>query len=445
MKGRGLMVAAIVLAALTGTLYWSNHHKSAESSAASTIESSPKILAIPSTDVSELKIRKKGSDTLVLEKNGAGQWQITAPKSLAADQDAVSGILSTLSSLNSDRLVEDKAANLDQYGLAQPSVEVEISKQDKKTQRLLIGDDTPTGNGAYAAVAGDPRVFTMASYNKSSLVKNLNDLRDKRLLIFDSDKVSSIELTAKKQTIALGRSKDQWQIVKPKPFRADSFQVEELLRTLRDAKMDLSGTEDDKKVSAAFGSGALVAAAKVTDTSGTQELQVRKNKDDYYAKSTAVAGIYKITSGTGTGLDKGLDDFRNKKLFDFGYADPEKIELHDGPKSYFLTRSGSDWWSNGTKMDPGTVSALIDKMRDLSASKFPDTGFTTPAMDLTVTSNGGKRVEKVLLSKNGDNYEAKRENEPALYELSASSVSELQKSAADLRPAPAPTPAPKKK
>ena len=445
MKGRGLTVAAIVLTALTGMLYWSNHHKSAESSAASTVESSPKILAIQSTDVSELTIRKKGGNLLVLAKNGVGQWQITAPKPLAADQDAVSGILSTLSSLNSDRLVEDKAANLDQFGLAQPSVEVEITKQDKKTQRLLIGDDTPTGNAAYAAVAGDPRVFTMASYNKSSFVKSLNDLRDKRLLTFESDKVSTIELTAKKQTIAFGRSKEQWQIVRPKPFRADGPQVEELLRTLRDAKMDLSGSEDDKKVSASFGSGALFATARVTDASGTQELQVRKNKDDYYAKSNVAAGVYKVSTGTGTGLDKGLDDFRNKKLFDFGFGDPEKVEIHDGAKSYFLTRSGSDWWSNGTKMDAGTVSTLIDKIRDLSASKFPDTGFTTPVMDLTVTSNGGKRVEKILLSKNGENCEAKRENEPALYELTASSVSELQKSAADLKPAPAPAPASKKK
>jgi hypothetical protein len=195
-------------------------------------------------------------------------------------------------------------------------------------------------------------------------------------------------------------------------------------------------------VSAAFGSGALFATAKVTDTSGTQELQVRKNKDDYYAKSSAVEGIYKIPSGTGTGLDKGLDDFRNKKLFDFGFADPEQVDLHDGPKSYFLTRSGSDWWSNGTKMDAGTVSVLIDKIRDLSATKFPETGFAAPVMDLTVTSDGGKRVEKILLSKNGDNYTAKRENEPALYELNASSVSELQKSEVDLKSAPAPAPAP---
>jgi hypothetical protein len=443
MKSKGLLTASLLLLVLAAVIWWSN--KKAATADKTPIETTTvKLLNLPEDQIQNIEIEKRAGETIKLQRSDS-QWKITAPEPLRADPDAVSSMLSTLSSLSSERTVEEKATALDQYGLTQPAIELSIADKNKKITKLLIGDDTPAGTAVYAAIAGDPRVFVLSSYKKNSFDKSANDLRDKRLLMFDSDKVSSIELTAKKQTIAFGRSKDQWQIVRPKPFRADSSQVEELLRTLRDAKMDLSGSEDDKKVRGAFSSGALFATAKLTDTSGTQELQVRKNKDDYYAKSTAVAGIYKIASGTGTGLDKGLDNFRNKKLFDFGFADPEKIELHDGAKSYFLTRSGSDWWSNGTKMDAGTVSALIDKIRDLSASKFPDTGFTTPVMDLTVTSEGGKRVERVLLSKNGDNYEAKRENEPALYELSASSVSELQKSASDVKPAPAPAPAPKKK
>src|SRR6266481_4649063 len=439
MKIRDLVVAAMVLSVLIGALYWSNHHQSAESSADSNTESSPKILTLQAADIAALSIRKKSGDSIALARNDAGQWQITAPQALAADQDAVSNMLSTLTSLNSDRLVEDKASNFDQYGLTQPSIEEQITKKDGKTQKLLVGDDTPAGNGAYATLAGDSRVFTMASYKKNAFVKSSNDLRDKRLLTFDSDKVSGIELTAKKQTIALARSKDEWQIVRPKPFRADRSQAEELLRTLHDARMDLSGSEDDDKASAAFGSGTPFAAARVTDVSGTQELQVRKNKDDYYAKSSEVVGVYKISSGTGTGLDKSLDDFRNKKLFDFGFAEPEKIEIHDGSKSYFLTRSGSDWWSNGAKMDAGTVSTLVDKVRDLSASKFMEIGFASSVLDLTVTSDNGKRVERVMIAMSGDNYLAKRENEPALYELTASAISELHKTAADLKPAPSHT------
>jgi hypothetical protein len=253
-----------------------------------------------------------------------------------------------------------------------------------------------------------------------------------------------VELTAKKQSIEFGRNKDSWQILKPRPLRADNFTVEDLVRRLKDAKMDLgTGTEDDqKKLASAFAAGTPVAMAKVTDAAGTQELQVRKQKDAYYAKSSAVSGIYKVASDLGTGLDKALDEFRNKKLFDFGFDEANKVEMHDGAKAYFLTKGGADWWSNGKKMDSSSVQALIDKLRDLSASKFVDSGFTTPTIDLTVSSNDGKRTEKVLISKSGDNYVAKRENEPSLYQIDAKPVEDLQKSAADVKPAPEPTPAP---
>lgn len=443
MKFRGLLVAAIVLAALTGTLYWSNHRKSAETSAAPSADTPPKVLSLNSADLVSIKIAKKGAEDLTVTKNAAGKWQISAPKAFAADQDAVSSLASTLSSLNSDRLVEDKVADLSPYGLTQPSMAITAIEKNKKAVDLHLGDDTPTGSGVYAAVAGDPRVFIVASYNKNSLDKSFSDLRDKRLLTFDADKLIRIELTAKKQVIEFGRNKDQWQILKPKPLRADQSPVQDLIRSLQDAKMELTSTDDEKKSGAAFNSGTVVATARLTDVSGTQELQVRKSKDDYYAKSSAVVGIYKVLASVGSSLDKNLDDFRNKKLFDFGFTDPDKIEIHDGGKGYFLSHSGSDWWSNGTKMDESSVTSLVGAIRDLTASKFPDSGFATPVMDLTVTSDSGKRVEKILISKTGDRYVAKRENEAALYELPASSVTDVQNSAAALKPAAPATP-PKK-
>jgi hypothetical protein len=204
--------------------------------------------------------------------------------------------------------------------------------------------------------------------------------------------------------------------------------------------MDASSTDADaKKAAAAFASATPVATAKVTDTASTQDLQIRKNKDDYYAKSTAVPGIYKVSSDLGKELDKTVDDFRNKKLFDFGYDDPNKVEIHDGAKAYFLTKGGQDWWSaDSKKMESSSVQALVDKIRELSASKFVDSGFTAPVLEVTVTSNDGKRIEKVLISKSGDTFIAKRDNEPALYQLDSSSVADLQKVAADVKPAPPP-------
>jgi hypothetical protein len=447
MKTTGMLIAAVVLAALTGLLYWSDHHKPSETaSASSTSEApAPKILTLKDTDISNIAIKKKGTEEVDLGKGGDGKWQITAPKPLAADQDAVTSVVSTLSSLNSDRLVDDKTSDLKQYGLAEPNLEVDVTTKDKP-QKLLVGDDTPTGSATFAMLAGDPRVFTIASYTKSSLDKTSNDLRDKRLLTVDFDKISQIELVAKKQDMTFAREKDTWQILKPKPLRADNYTVEELSRKLKDAKMDTtSSAADEKKAAAAFAAGTPVATAKLTGTSGTQELQVRKSKDDYYAKSSALPGIYKVPSDLGAGLDKSLDDFRNKKLFDFGFSDVTKLEMHDGAKSYSLSKGGQDWWLDGKKMDPTSVETLVDKVRELSASKFVDAGFTTPTLEVSVTSNDGKRTEKVAIAKAGDSYIAKRENEAGLYQLDASVVTDLQKAAGDMKPLPEAKPAPTKK
>lgn len=66
-------------------------------------------------------------------------------------------------------------------------------------------------------------------------------------------------------------------------------------------------------------------------------------------------------------------------------------------------------------------------------------GFTTPVIEATVTSDDGKRIEKVLISKSGSDYIAKRENEPTLYQVAATSVDDLQKSVDGIKPAPPPS------
>ena len=198
--------------------------------------------------------------------------------------------------------------------------------------------------------------------------------------------------------------------------------------------MDPGATdEEDKKAASSFSSGTPLATVKVTDQSGSQELQVRKNKDAYYAKTTAMEGAYKVSNNLGEAINKNLDDFREKRLFDFAADNPEKIEMHSGPKSYFLTRSGENWLSDGKKMDLVSIDSFIRAIRLLSATKFVGSGFSTSAATLTVTSMDGKRVEKVLISKNGSRYVAKRENEPLLYEVDAKGFEDLMKSADEMK------------
>lgn len=437
MKIRGLLVATAAFAILAGLLYWSDHRKpSAE--AANPAEAAPSILKLDENSIAKLELKKKGAPEILLTKSGS-DWKITEPKALSADQTTISSILSTLASLNADRLVEEKGSDLQRYGLDHPSLEIDVTEKDNKSQRLLLGDDTPTGSGAYAALAGDPRVFTIAGYHKTSLDKSLNDLRDKRLLTVSPDKVSRVEIAGSGGDIEFGRNKDEWQILKPKPMRADSYVVGGLVSKLTDARMDLSGSDSAAKESdSAFAKGTTVATVKVTDESSTQQLQIRKGKNLYYAKSSFADGAYQISSDLADAVGKKVDDFRNKKLFDFGYSEPTKLEIHGGTKTYSLMRGGHDWWDNGQKMDEDSVSSLVTNLRDLSADKFVDSGFATPEIEATVTDTDGKKIEKVQISRSGSNYVAKRDADPTLYQLTTTSVDELQKSIDGIKAAAAP-------
>jgi hypothetical protein len=436
MKIRSLIAAAVILLALLGTLYWSSHRKTSDENANKSADASPAILKLDQNSITRVEFKRRGAEPVVLAKSSVGSWEITEPRRLSADQTAASSVVSSLASLTSERLVEDRAGDLKQYGLEHPSLEVNLTDKGNKFNKLLVGDETPTGSALYAMLAGDPHVYTLATYNKTSIDKDVNDLRDKRLLTVDGNKISRVDLIRNSQTIEFGRNKkEDWQIVKPEPLRADNFQVAELVRKLIDTRMNLGGPEKDgQEATAAFAHGTPVATAKVTDQAATQDLQVRKNKDTFYAKSSVVDGAYKVDADLGQALDKGLDDFREKKVFDLGFNDPNKLEMHNAAKAYFLSRNGADWWSNGKKMDAASVQEFVTKLRDLSAAKFVDSGFGNPTIQVVVTSDDGKRTENVSIAKSGDGYIAKRENEPSLYYLVSTALEALQKAADDIKP-----------
>lgn len=441
MSLRGLLVGAVVLAALSGGVYWSERHPKEETPKGGVAES-PKLITLKDEDATQVEIKHAGSEPVVVRKGKSG-WQMTAPEAVRTDTDSVSSVVSAVSGLTWDRLVEDKPASLNTFGLSNPSIEVAVTDKGNKRQAIQVGDETPTGGGYFAKLAGDQRVFSINSGTKGNLDKSWKDLRDKRLLTFEEGKVSRIELTAKGPGVEFGRSgQNEWQILKPKPLRADNWQVEELVRKLKEARMDTSVSDEDaKKNTAGFGSGERMGVVTVTDPSGTQTLDVRKKGDDYLVKSSAVDGIWKGNKELAEALNKGVDDFRNKKLFDFGFSDPSKIELRDGAKSYSFVKTGDKWWSSGKQMDPTSVQSLVDKLRELSATKFSDAPLSSPTLEIGVVSLDGKRNEKVLLAKSGTAWYGKRENDPTVYEVESKRAEELQSAAADVK---APPPPPKK-
>ena len=445
MKMRQLLVATIVLAALAGALYWSNHRKPAtDSVSASSSATNAKVIALTQDDISKLEVKKKGGDDVMLTRSGPSLWKITSPKPLIADQETVSTILYDLSPMDGATLIEDKANDLKQFGLAEPEAQITATEKDGKSETVLLGDESPTGDSAYVMLAGDPKVYTISKTTKGNLDKDLKDLRDKRLMPVDFDKISSIEVNGAKLHLTFGSTDGKWTVRSPADLRGDTSKMEAIVEKLRTSTMDPSAADAEMKKNASlYASGAPIATIKAADASGSQQLQIRKAKDGYYAKTTAMEGVYKVPNELGDAVDKSADDFREKRVFDFGEMDPDKVEVHDGQKAYFLTRSGEDWWEDGKKMDAVGVQEFLRAIRTLTATKFATGGFSSPAISMVVTSNDGKRVEKVDVAKSGSDYIAKRGDGPTLYEIDSKTIEDLQKAGAGLKQAETPPPAKK--
>ena len=236
MKPTGLLAATGVLLILGGTIwYLQKHPKTPDTPATPPVT---KLLSAPVDQITGIRLAKAGADPIVL-KNLAGKWVIAEPKQLPADQDAVQSLAINLAPLSADRLLEDKPANIDVFGLTTPSEEIDVTLKNGSVEKLLFGADTPSGGDIYAKLDGKPAVYTVFTSTKNNIDKGLTDLRDKRLLPYTQEKLTSIVVTSKGPAFTIAKdAQGDWQIVKPSPMRADANQVEQLLTKLKDAKND---------------------------------------------------------------------------------------------------------------------------------------------------------------------------------------------------------------
>jgi hypothetical protein len=439
-----LLTSLALLAVLGGLVYWTNKHPNTDTAASKT-PASPKLIAVDANQIESIRLAKTGSDPVEIVKL-ANTWTISKPTAMAADADAVNMLTGSLATLNADRVIDEHPSSLKDFGLDMPTDEIDVTVKGGKTTKLLLGGDTPANTGTYAKLDSDPKVYTLPTYLKTSFDKSVNDLRDKRLLTFNQDKLTAVTVTGKGAPVEFGKNaQGDWQITKPKPMRADSTQVDDILRKLKDAKMDLTGAKSNpKEATAQYASGEKVGVAATTDNTGTQTLEIHKSKDKdggYYAKSSAVPGIFKIAGDIGDSMGKSIDDFRNKKLFDFGFNDPSKLELNG--TSY--QKAGDKWTSGSNNYDAGTIQAVIDKLRDLAATKFSEKMAGAQALTVGVTAGDNHRYEKATINKDGDSYDAQRDGEPnTVYVIDGKNIDDLQKAIVGIKPSAPSAPAKKK-
>src|SRR5262245_37779331 len=138
MRGlRSTIALTLVLAGLGAYIYFVTWKKTPETSASK----QEKVFAgVESDKVEEVTVKSEKGDTTTLKKEN-GTWNIVAPLTAKADESESSAIANALGQLEITRVIDENPADLKDYGLTTPRIEVSFKAAGGKTTgRLLLGD-----------------------------------------------------------------------------------------------------------------------------------------------------------------------------------------------------------------------------------------------------------------------------------------------------------------
>jgi hypothetical protein len=197
--------------------------------------SSRKVLNIKDHDIECIRI-KKSKETVVLEKRDK-EWFLAEPIKVQADTRAVDQIINTLANGTWEREITPLPQDLDEFGLADPEIEVAISAKGlSEPRKALIGTESPTGNMRYVRVGQERRVLLVYARLKDVLDKTLDDLRDKHILRFKEDDVFKIAWRADEKTFVAEKRENKWVLTEPAGKKSTESEITSLVLRLQGLK-----------------------------------------------------------------------------------------------------------------------------------------------------------------------------------------------------------------
>jgi hypothetical protein len=442
MRGlRTTIALVVVLGGLFAYIYFVTWKQPADSPG----PKQEKVFASVEADkIDELRVKSESGDTSALKKDKDG-WHLVEPVAAAAADPEVSGITSALSQLEVVRVVDDKPANLNDYGLASPRIEIDFKTAgDKDFRRLFIGQKSPTGGNLFAKRNGEARVFLIPAFQEQTFNRKTFDLRDKAVLRFDRDKVDRVEIDAAGKTIELTKAGSDWNLTKPLKTASDYSAVEGLVGRIQSAQMkaiasDSASPSDLKKYG--LDKPTVTLTVSLGSAKATLELGGKADDGSTYAKDASKPLVVTLDSSLVDELRKGPDDYRRKDLFAFRAYDANRLEITRGAQTVAFDKvkaagpTAEDKWQRaGVKpvdVDKEKMSVLLAKLESLRATAFVDstakTGLDAPVTTVYAKFDEGKKDERVMFGKAGDAVYASRAGEPGAAKVSPTEFDEIVK------------------
>ena len=428
-------VLALVLAALGAYIYFVERKKPTGPEA----EARPKVFDVEADKIVEVMVRS-GADRTVVRKVD-GEWRVVEPIEAKADQAEVSGITSSLASLENVRVVEEAPSDVAQFGLDKPSIEVGFRTEGEKAMRhLRLGDKTATQGELYAS-RGGKQVFLVPAYLDTSFMKSTFDLRDKSILAFARDKVDRVAIEGGTAPKTLVKSGSDWTLTAPLQAPADYGAVESLVGRLETGRMSAI-IEQQAADLKRFGLDKPALSVTIGTGSSQATLQVGSKADTgaYYARDASRPLVFTLESGVVDELQKPAGDLRNKDVFAFRPFNATALELTRGDEVLSIEKAkakdGGEVWRrvkpSAGDLDRAKADDVLARLSNLRAEAFEAEGtaaakaLASPTLVVRARYGEGKE-ETVRFARAGSDVYAGVPSQPGALKVPSGDLDEAVK------------------
>ena len=382
----------------------------------------------------EITFADTAYQNLKLVKDTTDNWRLTSPFRADADSEKVSQMLDDILNKRVKQTLVgarfSRPSKLAQYGLETPSIVLSLWTADETSpaSTFFIGKKA-INFSVYVKEKSETHIFLIESTALDDLTKSPTDLRDRSVLKFNPETVSSIQFThgnadstAQSSTINCEKRGDTWHVGHPIKAKADAEEIESLLSELHSLKVssfeadsaDADGLTqlekfglDDPRIQVKLTDGdntyTLGIGASVTSETGTQErvyVKIFVYQDAIYTVSEDIHDL----------LNKSAFDLRDKRVIDFQRLNTVRIEIKQDEETTVCTKNFDNIWELQTptgklKTDAKAVDDLLFGVDSLEAVAFIDDatkslaayGLASPSIKIAFTQRSEEKPAILLI------------------------------------------------
>lgn len=183
-----LLLVALIVAYIGYDLYEKKqeNEKEAEANAEESIE----VSTIEEADITSIYYKNDMAE-VTLVKNSEDAWVNEAKPEVPLKSTTTNNIATKVESIIATKLINENAEDVAEYGLDSPSLTVTVTKTDGSKVTVLVGDESPLGDGNYICLEGSSTVYLVDTSFATVFESTENELTE----VADAPSITAANIT----------------------------------------------------------------------------------------------------------------------------------------------------------------------------------------------------------------------------------------------------------